>query len=119
MKLLFICSANVMRSPTAEAVFSRYDEIEASSAGTNADAETPVSADLIGWADVVVVMEQQHAHFLQERFGYLLRRRRVAVLGIPDRYEYMDPELVELLKEKVEPQLARWRNEIADDGGSA
>jgi predicted protein tyrosine phosphatase len=116
MKLLFICSANVMRSPTAEAVFSRYEGIEASSAGTNVDAETPVSADLIEWADVVVVMEQHHARFLHERFGYLLRRKRVAILGIPDRYEYMDAELVELLKEKVDLQLARWRNEIADDG---
>ncbi|MGA2250958.1 low molecular weight protein tyrosine phosphatase family protein [Terracidiphilus sp.] len=116
MKVLFICSANVLRSPTAEAVFSRYEGIEASSAGINADAETPVSADLIEWADVIVAMEQHHAQFLQERFGYLLRRRRVAVLGIPDRYDLMDPELVQLLKDKVEPQLERWRNEIADEG---
>jgi predicted protein tyrosine phosphatase len=115
MKLLFICSANMLRSPTAEAVFSHYEGIEATSAGTNADAETPVSADLIEWADVVVAMEQHHAQFLQERFGYLLRRRRVAVLGIPDRYEFMAPELVQLLKDKVDPQLARWRNEIADE----
>jgi predicted protein tyrosine phosphatase len=116
MKLLFICSANMLRSPTAESVFSHYEGIEASSAGTNADAETPVSADLIEWADVVVAMEQHHAQFLQERFGYLLRRRRVAVLGIPDRYEFMAQELVQLLKDKVDPQLARWRNEIADEG---
>jgi predicted protein tyrosine phosphatase len=118
MKLLFICSANVLRSPTAEAVFSRYDGIEAASAGINMDAETPVSADLVEWADVVVAMEQHHARFLQGKFGYLLRRKRVAVLGIPDRYEYMDPELVEILKDKVEPQLPRWRNEIADQGRS-
>jgi predicted protein tyrosine phosphatase len=114
MKLLFICSANLMRSPTAEKVFSRDEEIEAASAGINTDAQTPVSADLVEWADVVVAMEQVHKNFLQERFGYLLRRKRLAVLGIPDRYAYMDPELVRLLKEKVEPQLAHWRNEIAD-----
>jgi predicted protein tyrosine phosphatase len=116
MKLLFVCSANALRSPTAEAVFSRYEGIEAASAGINADAETPVSADLVEWADVVVAMEQHHARFLQERFGYLLRRKRVAVLGVPDNYDYMDAELVRLLKEKVELQLPRWRNEIADDG---
>lgn len=116
MKLLFVCSANMMRSPTGEAVFSRYEGIEAASAGINMDAETPVSADLVEWADVVVVMEQHHARFLQERFGYLLRRKRIAVLGIPDRYDYMDPELVRILKEEVEPQLSRWQNEIADAG---
>jgi predicted protein tyrosine phosphatase len=115
MKLLFVCSANMLRSPTAEAVFSQYEGIEASSAGTNSDAETPLSADLIEWADVVVAMEQHHARFLQERFGYLLRRRRVAVLGIPDRFDFMEPELVQLLKEKVDPRLDRWRNEIADN----
>ena len=115
MRLLFICSANKLRSPTAEAVFSHYEGIEAASAGIHTDAETPVSADLVEWADVVVAMEPVHKNFLQERFGYLLRRKRLAVLGIPDRYEYMDPELVQLLKEKVEPQLARWRNEIADN----
>jgi predicted protein tyrosine phosphatase len=116
MKLLFVCSANALRSPTAEAVFSHYEGIEAASAGINADAETPVSADLVEWADVVVVMEQHHARFLQQSFGYLLRRKRVAVLGIPDKYLCMDPELVRILKEKVEPHLARWRNEIADEG---
>jgi predicted protein tyrosine phosphatase len=116
MKLLFICSANALRSPTAEAVFSTYEGVEAASAGINMDAETSVSADLVEWADVVVAMEQHHAKFVQERFGYLLRRKRVAVLGIPDRYDYMDPELVRILKEKVEPQLPRWRNEIADEG---
>ena len=116
MKLLFICSANLMRSPTAEKIFSSHEGIEATSAGINADAETPVSADLVEWADVVVAMEQHHARFLQENFGYLLRRKRVAVLGIADRYEFMDPELVEILKQKIEPQLARWRNEIADAG---
>ena len=116
MKLLFVCSANMLRSPTAEAVFSRYEGIEASSAGTNSDAETPVSADLVEWADVVIAMEQHHAQFLQERFGYLLRRRRVAVLGISDRYDFMEPALIHLLKEKVDPQLERWRSEIADEG---
>lgn len=116
MKLLFVCSANALRSPTAEAVFSRYDGVEAASAGIHVDTETPVSADLVEWADVVVAMEQHHAQFLQEHFGYLLRRKRLAVLGIPDSYDFMDPELVRILKEKIDPQLARWRNEIADEG---
>ena len=55
-RLLFICSENRLRSPTAEAVFFEYDGVEAIGAGTNADAETPVSGDLIEWADIVLVM---------------------------------------------------------------
>src|SRR5580692_11504336 len=49
MKFLFVCSANRLRSPTAEAAFSNIQGVQALSAGTNPDAETPVSADLIEW----------------------------------------------------------------------
>jgi len=59
-RLLFICSENRLRSPTAEAVFSEYDGVEAIGAGTNADAETPERGDLIEWADIVFVMEKVH-----------------------------------------------------------
>ena len=105
MKLLFLCSQNVLRSPTAEAVFSVWPGIEASSAGTDAEAEMPVSADLIEWAEVVLVMETHHRRKIEARFPELLREKRVVVLGIPDNYEYMDPELVELLKTKVTQSL--------------
>ena len=58
-KLLFVCSENRLRSPTAEAVFSEYEGVEAVSAGTNDDAETPVSGDLIEWADVIFVISKK------------------------------------------------------------
>jgi predicted protein tyrosine phosphatase len=105
VKLLFICSANALRSPTAEAIFSRYKDIEASSAGTNHDAETPISSDLIEWADLVFAMETTHSKTLKKRFGALLSKKRVVVLGIPDRFEFMDHDLIRILKAKVEPYL--------------
>lgn len=43
MNLLFVCSENRLRSPTAEAVFCKYAGVNAIGAGTNGDAETPVS----------------------------------------------------------------------------
>ena len=60
--------------------------------------------ETLEWADVVVVMEKRHQKRLQERFSRWLRDKRVACLGIPDDYEYMDPELVSILQEKV-PRL--------------
>jgi predicted protein tyrosine phosphatase len=101
MKLLFICSQNRLRSPTAEAIFSTYPGIEAISAGTNKDADTPVSADMIEWADLILVMENVHRTKLTQKFGSLLRDKRLYVLDIPDRYGYMDAELMRLLKVKV------------------
>jgi len=106
MKLLFVCSRNRLRSPTAEAIFSAYDGIEALSAGTSPDAETPVSADLIEWADLVFAMERVHKRRLQQKFRPQLREKRVIVLGIPDNYKYMEPDLVRILGSAVQPYLA-------------
>ena len=100
-KLLFICSQNRLRSPTAEAVFSQWPGVEAMSAGLNSDATTPVSSDLIEWADILVVMEKSHRNKLNKKFGAFLKGKRIVVLGIPDEYEYMQPELVRLLKAVV------------------
>ena len=100
-KILFVCSENRLRSPTAEAVFSRYEGVEAIGAGTNADAATPVSGDLIEWADVILVMEKSHKNKLTKRFPDLLKNKKVGVLNLPDIYDYMEPVLVELLERKV------------------
>jgi predicted protein tyrosine phosphatase len=105
MRVLFVCSQNRLRSPTAEAVFSEYDGLEVSSAGTASDAVTPISVDLIEWADIVFAMENHHRNKLQERYGKLLETKRLVVLRIPDVYKYMEPELIEVLKNKVPAHL--------------
>lgn len=69
--VLFVCSQNKLRSPTAEQVFSRREDLEVDSAGTNHDAENPLTADLVSWADLIFVMEKAHRSKLQRRFGRL------------------------------------------------
>jgi predicted protein tyrosine phosphatase len=103
--ILFICSQNRLRSPTAEQVFADYPGLEVSSAGTNHDAENPLTAELVSWADIIVVMEKQHRAKLQRRFRSALRGQRVICLNIPDDYEFMQPELVELLKTRMARHL--------------
>lgn len=100
-RILFVCSENRLRSPTAEAVFSDYEGVEAISAGTNPNAAIPVRAELIDWADVVLVMEEAHKTNLTRRFAAQLENKKIGVLNLPDIYDYMEPVLVELLKEKV------------------
>lgn len=101
LHLLFICSQNRLRSPTAEQVFSDRPGRETASAGTNRGADNPLSAELVEWADVIFVMEKQHQRKLTQGFGAHLRGKRVVCLGIPDDYEFMQPELVGLLEGKV------------------
>ena len=105
-RILFVCSRNRLRSPTAEAVVARWPNVEAISAGTAPDAEVRVSGDLIDWADLVAVMETRHQKRLVRDFGPLLRDTRLVVLGIPDDYAFMDPRLVDLVTVRVAPLLS-------------
>jgi predicted protein tyrosine phosphatase len=102
MKLLFICGKNRLRSPTAEAIFSEYPGIEAESAGIDRDAEVPVGADVIEWADLILVMEKTHRRKLMAKFQHCLKDKKVVCLDIPDQYAYMDPDLVEILDHKMQ-----------------
>lgn len=99
--ILFVCSQNRLRSPTAEQVFSRRRDIEVESAGTNHDADNPLTHELVAWADIIFVMEKAHRAKLQKKFRTSLEGARVICLDIPDDYAFMDPELVRLLETKV------------------
>jgi len=104
-KVLFICTANRERSPTAEHVFSTWSNIETDSAGIGNDADVQLSTEQVDWADTIFVMEKVHRSRLQTRFRAHLNGKRVICLNIPDDYPLMDMELIELLKSKVGPYL--------------
>lgn len=97
-RILFLCSQNKLRSPTAEAVFADHPGIEVDSAGLNNDAEVRLSEEQVRWADLIVVMEKTHRDRLNRKFRSALAGKRIAVLNIPDDYDYMDPDLIALLK---------------------
>jgi predicted protein tyrosine phosphatase len=99
--VLFICSRNQWRSPTAETVWRNHPDISVRSAGTSPNARKTVSPADIRWADVIIVMEQKHKNRLVAEFTRLLDHKPIHVLEIPDEYKYMDPELVEILENSV------------------
>jgi predicted protein tyrosine phosphatase len=103
--LLFVCSQNRLRSPTAEQLFSARPDLEVVSAGTNHDAEQPLTAELVAWADIIFVMEKAHRAKLQSRFRSTLRSTRVICLDIPDKFTFMDPALIRLLEQRVPRRL--------------
>ena len=97
-KLLFVCSRNQWRSPTAEGLFKRHNRYEARSAGTENGARIKVTGCHLGWADLIFCMERKHADRLRERFPEELAEKPVIVLRIPDEYQRDHPELVEMLR---------------------
>ena len=105
LRVLFLCSRNRLRSPTAEQVFREWPGVEVDSAGLAPDADTPLAAEHVDWAELIVVMENAHRRRLQSRHGAQLKSKRVVVLGISDDYAFMQPELIELLLRKAGPLL--------------
>jgi predicted protein tyrosine phosphatase len=102
-KVLFVCSGNIDRSPTAEGMFKTRADLEVMSAGTSLLARRRVTKQLIDWADKIFVMEQKHA----DRLEHLEpgARTKIVVLNILDEYHRNDPELIRLLNERVTPYL--------------
>lgn len=104
-RLLFICSRNRLRSPTAERVFAGYPGVEVASAGLAPDAEEVLTPEHLDGADLIFVMERAHQAKLKRQFGRYLKGKKVVCLDIPDRYQYMQPELVTLLEQRVTSHL--------------
>ena len=101
--ILFICSMNQWRSPTAEKVFQKEQGIAVRSAGTVRGAKRTVSVDDIRWSDIILVMEDKHKSRLLAQFRDEVRYKALHVLDIPDEYKYMDPELVEIIRATATP----------------
>jgi len=106
-RVLFVCSQNKLRSPTAEQVFANREGFEVASAGTDSSADTPISAEDIEWADVIFVMERAHQNRISKKFRAHLKGKRIICLDIPDDFEFMDPALVRLLEAKAGPFFSR------------
>lgn len=103
--VLFVCTANLDRSPTAERLFHRWrDEWIAKSAGTMpALGRNPITQALVDWADMILVMQPVHAEYIHRHFKCDAKKMRV--LDIEDKYTKDDPELIRELKKKVRPIL--------------
>jgi predicted protein tyrosine phosphatase len=107
MRALFICSRNRLRSPTAEAIFATWPGVETDSAGLAPDAETVLSTEQLAWAEIIFVMERAHKSKISKNFKDSLKGKKLICLDIPDRYAYMQEELITLLTKKAGSFLRR------------
>jgi len=101
INLLFICSRNQWRSPTAEEIWRKIPGYQVKSAGTSPKAKRTVGPADIRWANLIFVMEKKHKNRLVAQFTRMLDHTPIHILDIPDEYQYMDQELIEELEEKV------------------
>lgn len=107
LRVLFLCNQNRLRSPTAERVFAEDPRLAVRSAGVDPEATVHLTLELLEWADLIFVMERRQRNIVHRKFPAIYQSKPVICLYIPDEYELMDPALVRLLQERVEPHLAR------------
>ena len=104
-RVLFLCRHNRMRSPTAERIFSKRTDLEVRSAGTASDALARVNTQMLDWADLIFIMDDQQRRSLRRRFAGHRALDRLICLEIPDEYSFLQPELIAPLQSRTAPHL--------------
>ncbi|GAA4859333.1 low molecular weight protein tyrosine phosphatase family protein [Paenibacillus vulneris] len=105
INILFVCSRNKWRSLTAEKIFHGLGGYDVRSAGTEDGARIKVTSGHVGWADLIFAMEKKHVRRLRDKFKHELLSKKLICLDIPDEYQYMDEELIEILTSRVSEHL--------------
>lgn len=100
-RVLCVCSAGLLRSPTAALVLSQepYNFNTRAAGLDEAFALIPVDRVLIEWADEIVTMTSDQAEEIRNR---LEEEKPIVVLNIDDNYRYRDPELIKLIRESYD-----------------
>ena len=100
--VLFVCARNQWRSPTAERMYRDDGRFSVRSCGLSMQSRRPIREEDLEWAEVIFVMESKHRSRLVEQYRHVLEAKHVHVLDIPDDYRFMDPELMEMIRDRVE-----------------
>ncbi len=98
--LLVVCARNKKRSRTAEFIFKNDPRFHIRSAGLSDKSVRRISENDVLWADLILVMESEHQARIRGQYRHL-DLPDLVVLDIPDDFEFMDAELVDLLKARI------------------
>ena len=106
-RVLTVCSAGILRSATAAHILCQKPfNFNTRNVGTAPYALIPLTDDLIMWADEVVCMENEHKVRVLNQMMEMDLYKRIVVLDIEDIYEYRNPTLVKLIKERYKARTA-------------
>jgi len=104
-RILFVCRLNRYRSATAERIFCKRKDLDVRSAGTAEHALVRVTERMLDWAEKILVMDSKEVEALNRMFPAHPALDRIICLDIPDEFVFLQPQLVELLEQKVPQYL--------------
>jgi predicted protein tyrosine phosphatase len=107
VRALFVCEGNRHRSPTAERLYTATPGVKARSAGLSPLARVEVTDELLEWADAVFVMDDRLERLIRKRFAATIDGKNLVCLAVPDDFQFMQPELLALLTERLTPHLGK------------
>jgi predicted protein tyrosine phosphatase len=109
-----VCSAGLLRSPTAAAVLQKTYGFNTRAVGhTEEFALIPIDIVQIYWADEIVCVSMRVSDALDKLFGKdpIYIKANITVLEVPDRYVYMEDALQKIIlrqyAEATEEELAK------------
>jgi predicted protein tyrosine phosphatase len=106
---LFVCTANVARSATAEHL-ARQGRCISDSVGSDPQAAVRhLTVETIARARRIICMEEEHAQAV-----LLLapeRAKDVIVWNIPDDYHYCQPALIAAITPRLQPLIEQWHHQ--------
>jgi predicted protein tyrosine phosphatase len=102
--ILVVCGRNKKRSRTAEYIFKNDLRFNIRSAGLSPKSDRKLSENDLNWADLVFVMENDQKLKIRDIYQ-LIQLPKIEILDIPDDYEFMNEELIEMLNDKINESL--------------
>jgi predicted protein tyrosine phosphatase len=102
--ILVVCGRNKKRSRTAESIFKNNNRFNIRSAGLSQKSDRKITESDLKWADLVFVMETGYIARIWGQFRHM-DLPSIEILDIPDDYEFMDNDLIELLTDRINNTL--------------
>ena len=103
-RVLTICSAGLLRSPTIAWYIQSVSDYNCRAAGMHDYALVPVDEVLVEWADLIICADQDKYNLLLSTYPEFVQNKKVLNFNIPDIFEYKNPELIEIIKVQCESQ---------------
>ena len=111
INVLFVCGRNQKRSPTAQKLYQSDQRLSVRSAGTSDSSKRKIQYSDLSWADLILVMEPKYEARIRSKYPQIDSFPKIQSIDIPDDFEFMSEDLIEILIPAVEHAIDAYQTE--------